>query len=415
MKTFWTVFKKEWLAVFRDRRSLIINAVVFGIGFPVIVFLPYMLLFGSMVGQLSKSLDVAVSGLEHAPELVDFMQLENKHRIQLVPVTDVEAAVRSQGFSVGLVIPPGFESDLAGYQPTAIEMITRQGQILNTQPERVSSLLRSFREDLLARRIHEKNLSKEFINPFTVKSREVLTESRFQRSMAGWMMVLMLTLYGFAVGMSKAVSITAGEKEQLTMEVLLLSPASRAGIVLGKAIFILTYGVASLLLGLISTILMFVLGLVILARNLDLTKFFNNLSQINSASASPAPAIVQVTFASLLMILLLMLFCLMIFTILQMLVGLWARNEGQANNILAAVTLLPGLISLVFFSDTYTPPLWHYAIPLLGQILLIPDLLVNRWEMAPLLIGLVSSAVTVGLFVLITVWLLRHETIIART
>jgi len=415
MNTFWTIFKKEWLAVFKDRRSLIINIVIFGIGFPVLIFLPYMALAGSMFSQFSQSLEVAVSGLENAPELVNFTQLESENHIQLVPVSDVEAAIRNQIYPVGLIIPPDFESNLAGYQPAAIEMITRHGRILDTQSARVSSLLRSFRDDLLTRRMREKNIPEEFIRPFSIKSREVITESRFQRSGAGWLIVSMLTFYGFSIGMSKAISVTTGEKEQLTMEVLLLSPASRAGIVLGKAVFILTYGFASLFLAFISMILMAVLGLVILSQNLDLTKFLNNLSEVNSTAASPAPAIAQVTVAGLLAILLLMLFCLIIFTILQMIVGLWARNEGQASNILVAITLLPGLVSLIFLSDTYTPPLWHYAVPLLGQILLIPDLLVNRWDTVPLLIGLLSSVVTVILFLLITIWLLCHETIIART
>jgi len=415
MNTFWTVFKKEWLAVFRDRRSLIINIVSFGIGFPLLVSLPYIVLASSFFSQSNRSLDIAVSGLENAPELKSFVQTEKYNLIRLVPVNDVEAAIRSQDYSVGIKIPSDFETKLASYQTTGIEVVSQQGRVVDTASMRVSNLLDSFNSDLLARRMRAKDLPKGFMQPFAVESREIITESRFQRSPAGWMVVLLLTMYGFMIGMSKAIAITAGEKEQLTMEILLLTPASRAGIVLGKAAFILTYGITILSGAFLSLLLMVIAGLVIFARFLDLQKLLNNLNSAEGAAAFPITEVAPITLAGILAILLLTLLCIIIFTIVQIIAGLWARSESQASTILAVVNLIPGLTSMIFFSDTYNPPLWHYSIPLLGQILLIPDLLVNRWDFAPLLICLLSSVATICLLSWCAIWLLRQEAIIART
>jgi sodium transport system permease protein len=415
MNTFWTVFKKEWLVVFRDRRSLIINIVSFGIGFPLLMCLPYVILASSLFTEANRSLDVAVSGLEYAPELVDFIESKDDNLVHLVPVSDVEAAIRNQDYSVGLVIPPDFAAHLTSYQTADIEVVSQHGRVLDTASIRVSTLLDSFSDELLARRMQEKNLPKDFMRPLSVGTHEIVTESRFQRSSASWSVVLLLTMYGFMIGMSKAIAITAGEKEQLTMEVLLLSPANRAGIVLGKTAFVLTYGFAIIFGMFFSAIVMVAGGMLILAQYVDLSKIFSTASSVEGTATAPMPEFAQATLAGLLVILLLTLVCTIIFTIIQIIAGLWARSESQASTILIGVNFLPGLTSLIFLSDTYNPALWHYAIPLLGQILLIPDLLVNRWDVAALLICLMSSIATICLLSLAAVWLLRQEVIISRT
>jgi hypothetical protein len=133
-------------------------------------------------------------------------------------------------------------------------------------------------------------------------------------------------------------------------------------------------------------------------------------ASVSSSQGGPA-----ITVPGVLVFLLLILFCIVIFTVLQVMVGLWARNESQASNILAVVNLAPGLISIAFFSDSYSPPLWHYAIPILSQSLLIPDLLVNHWEVGPLLVSLISSVVAIILSIMAATWMMNHEEIIART
>lgn len=423
MSTFWTIFRKEWLAVFRDRRSLIINIVSFGIGLPLLAFLPEIVLSNSLFSQMSRSIDVAVSGLGNAPGLERFIQAEEYDDIRFVPVNDIENAIRNQKYRVGLIIPPDFDSSLANYQTAKIEVFSQQGRFMDTDYLRVSKLLDSYSNDLLARRMQEKSLPEGFMQPLDVQSHEIVTESRFKRSGASFGVVFLVTMFGVAFGMTKAVSVTTGEKEKLTMEVLLLSPANRAGIVLGKVAFILTYGFATLLGAFISSILMTIAALagslIALARYTDLTKVFQNVSRnistMESPTTFPIAEMGQTTLTGLLGILLLTLCCILIFTILQVIVGLWARDESQATNLLIIISLLPGLTSMVFFLDTYNPPLWHYAIPLLGQILLIPDLLVNRLDFAALLICLMSSIVTICLLSLAAVWLLRQEVIISRT
>jgi sodium transport system permease protein len=413
MNIFLIVFKKEWLAELKDRRSLIITFVVFGLGFPLFMFLPYMLLAGSVAGQLSGSMDVAVSGLEHAPLLANFKSRDEL--IRLVAVEDAEAAVRAQEYQVGIVLPPDFESRLQDYQPVQVEVISRQGRVIDAQTSRVTRFLEQFSISIVRQRLQTQSLPDGFVKPFSVETRQIVTEGRFQRSYAGWIIVILLTFYGFSVGMSKAVSVSAGEKERLTMEVLLLAPANRAGIVMGKVLFIITYGIASLIVSAISFLIMAVVSVVVLAMNVNLDALTTAVGAGEAASVSSSQGGPAITVPGVLVFLLLILFCIVIFTVLQVMVGLWARNESQASNILAVVNLAPGLISIAFFSDSYSPPLWHYAIPILSQSLLIPDLLVNHWEVGPLLVSLISSVVAIILSIMAATWMMNHEEIIART
>jgi sodium transport system permease protein len=413
MSTFWAVFKKEWLERFRDRRGLLISILTFGLAVPVISIVPYALILFNIFNQMSNQLEVAVSGLEQAPKLAEYSG--GASQVVFIPVADAEAEVRRDAYTLGMVIPTDFEARIASGQPVTVEIISKQAQVTNTAATRLESLLLHYRRDLATERLAQAGLGPEALEPFQLSSRVIVTESRFQRSFISWMLVFFITFYAFTLSSPNAISATAGEKERLSMEVLLLSPASRAGILMGKIAYVITYGFANLALTAVSYTLTLLGGLLILANMFDMEE----LSALNNAMGGAAASEQQgslpgISPEGLLMISLLVMMTVLIFTVLQFVVGIWSRNENQANGILSIVNLLPSLTSMVFFIDSYQPENWHYLIPLFSQTLLIPDMLVNRFEAVPLLYSFASSIAVIVLLLWAMSWMMNREEIIYR-
>lgn len=413
MNAFWTVFKKEWLERFRDRRGLLVSILTFGLAVPVISMIPYALILFNIFNQMSNQLQVAVSGLDQAPKLVEYSG--GASQVVFIPVEDAETEVRRDAYTIGVVIPPDFEARIAIGQPVTVEIISKQAQVANTAATRLESLLLQYRRDLATERLAQARLGPEALEPFQLSSREIVTESRFQRSFFSWMLVFFITFYAFTLSSPNAISATAGEKEQLSMEVLLLSPASRAGILMGKIVYVITYGFANLALSSFSLVSTMLGGLLILANMFDMQNVFAVNRAIMDVSASEQQvSLPEISLQGLLMIGLLVIMTVLIFTVLQFVVGIWSRNENQANGILSIVNLLPSLTSMVFFIDSYQPENWHYLIPLFSQTLLIPDMLVNRFEAVPLLYSFASSIAVIMLLLWAMSWMMNREEIIYR-
>lgn len=413
MSDFWAVFRKEWLSVLKNRRGLFVNLLTFGLLLPLLSAAPYGLIAFSALNQLSDELTVAVSGLEYAPKLAEYSG--GASQIVLVPVEDAEAEVRRENYRFGILIPPDFEEKLARGETARVEIVSKQAQVINTAGTRVERLLQQYKRDLVAETLARAGLEEQALEPFSISLREIVTESRFQRSYLSWMLVFFVTFYAFSLGAPNAIKMTAGEKEELSMEVLLLSPASRAGILLGKIFYVLTYGFANLALTAISYTVTLAGGLYLLAGLLNL----ENLSSISEAMANPSAtqqelSLPEFSLAGIGMVILLTIFTVFIFTVLQFMVGIWARNENQASSILSVINLLPGLASVVFFIDSYQPDVWHYLIPIFSQTLLIPDMLVNRFEALPLLISFAGSGLFIAASVGLMVWMMNREDIIYR-
>jgi sodium transport system permease protein len=416
MKAFISMFKKEWLVLIKDRRSLVSTLIVSCIFMPTMLVLPSFLLVGNTVSQLSKKLDIAVSGLDSAPSLATYVK-QNGGNLNLVPVEDVEDLVRRKEYQVGIVLPANFEADLAALKSPRVQVISQQGQMVDTQMERVSALLENFRLEVVQRRLQDRNLPAEFARPFEIETRQIASEGRFQRSYIGWLTVFILVFSGFSLGMSKAIGLTAGEKEHLTMEALLLSPASRIGMILGKIFFIVSYALCMVLASSISIAVISIVSLVIILLNRNPATLGSTPAAASgaSATASAITFLPKLTIPGVLVVCLLALICFVLFIEAQVIVGLWARNESQAGNILTFATMLPGAVSIIFFLPSYEPVLWHYAIPILGQVLLIPDLIMDRWDPLAIWINLAGSLVVLVGLALLGGWMMRREEIILRT
>ena len=131
-----TVFQKEVIDNFRDRRTLM-SALLMGPVFgPILFAFVINLSLKQTLTDVTQPLDVPVIGQQHAPNLVRFLNSRNINVIDAPESRDAAMlAVKIGVHDLVVVISPGFAEDFADTTPATVEVISDQA---NTQAERSS-------------------------------------------------------------------------------------------------------------------------------------------------------------------------------------------------------------------------------------------------------------------------------------
>lgn len=377
-----TVYKKEIRENLRDRRSLF-NSVLLGpILFP-ILFIGLAYFTGSKQQEnAEKVLEVPVVGVEHAPNLIGFLEQQGVV-IQAAPA-DPEKSVKTQEVQVIVRIPEQFGEQWTAGEPAVIEVIADPSRRESRIPQqRIRGLLNAYGAQIGQLRVQLRGVSPTLRSPIMIKDVDLSTpQSRGMLVMIMLPYVLMIT--AFTGGMHLAIDSTAGEKERKSLEPLLISPVPRWQIMLGKMSATATFAFASLAL----TLLAFRFAFPLLptgALGVDL-----NLSGKAVGGILMAISPVVILAAAML-------------TTLAAL----AKSLREAQSYMGLVFMIPMIPSLIFMVNPMKPETWMMAIPMFSQNLLIGEfvrgesvsLLWLAMSMgSTLLIGFGFAAVAANLF-----------------
>jgi len=416
MSIIWTVWRKEMSEVLRDRRRLIWNLVTAFVLMPLLFVAPTAFLMTRTTQQMSNTATIPVQGMQYAPVLMAYLKTEAD--IEVVEAEDVEKLIREKQFSGGLIIPPGFEESVIDGDPVTVQLVTDQSKSMNVIGSRLLGALEGYRDGLVAERLQEHDLPDDFLQPFRVEQRNAATATETTGSFLSLFLPGIVLAFGLSAGMQMAVATSAGEKERLTLEPVLFTPVSRAQLVLGKLLAVLT-----------SVIMFFVsMGLSITLSAIGFVVVLFARGDFNSASsagvpspntfASVAPQVGTYSISPLAVVLLLfsVLPVLLLGASIQVALSTWARNSDEAYGYLNPINLLSTLLmfALILMED-FVPKLWQYSIPIFGTILSMRDLLTGKWQPAALTVMLITSLVYALLTVGLTVWMYQREDVLFRT
>ena len=144
MKALWTVFRKELIDAFRDRRTVLVAFVVLPVAVPLILAGMSALGARKQSEKLESTLVLPVVGAEYAPNLVTWLGSNNVEIID--PPADAEAKVRSQQYEVIVRIGADFSDNWHAGRPAPVELIYDSSRPLQsgTTVARVRGLLQAY-------------------------------------------------------------------------------------------------------------------------------------------------------------------------------------------------------------------------------------------------------------------------------
>lgn len=374
MKSLLTVMMKELRDLVRDRRTLYVALLMGPLLMPAI-----MIGLGSMISkkvssQLEKTLEVPIIGIEHAPNLVAWLEGQNL-KAEPAPA-DPDGAIRRQDEDVILRISPDFADDWRAGHPALVEILHDASRDDSRIPvNRVRGLLDAYSDSVGALRLLARGVSPSVSRPLSVAATDLSTpESRQGQALA--FLPYLLILSAFLGGAYLVIDATAGERERQSLEPLLATPAARGAIMSGKIAAACVFGLVSLLL----TLIAFKIGFQL------------------------APGLGGKADVSLLAIakLLLVLVPIMVFgTTLLTLIAATAKSVKEAQSYMTILMLLPMVPTLVLMVNPVKNQLWMLMVPFLSQNQMIMKVL--RGEAIAPLEWAAYLAVGVGLGALL--WL----------
>ena len=386
--TLVTVFRKEVLDNFRDRRTLLTALVMGPLFGPLLFAFVINLSIEKSLSAADEPMSLAVIGRERAPNLLRYMEGRN---INIVDgPTDRAAAieaVKAGTHDVVVLIPEEFGKQLRDGTPARVEVIADQA---NRQAERdarrARNAMRGYSQELAAMRLFARGISPQVVRPINVDDVDVSTPSGRSAILLGMMSYFFI----FALlmgGMYLAIDTTAGERERGSLEPLLALPVTRETLMLGKIAATCVFMSMSLLLSLCS---FFVAIRFMPLEQLGMTPNFG-------------PDVIAKAF-------LLMSPFILLGASLMTLVASFTKSYKEAQTWLSVVLVAPTLPILIVSILTLRPRLEFMFVPSLSQHLILVDMVKNEpIEALHVAISITSTLVIGAVLTLICARLYRRE------
>jgi len=356
MRTTLTVFFKEVLDNFRDRRTLasaLLMGPIFG---PVLFAFVINLSVERSLEDQESTLELPIIGQEFAPNLVAFLRSRNIDAVD--GPEDLAAAmeaVKTGAHDIVLIIPEEFGEQLADTIPAKVELVSDQANTdADRDARRARSALLSYNQLLAGTRVIARGINPRALQPLNIDEVDVSTPSGRSALLLG-MMSYFFVFAALMGGMYLAIDTTAGERERGSLEPLLSLPVTRDQLILGKIAATCLFMALSLTLSLLAFYVS--LGFMPLEK-LGMTPNFG-------------PGVVLAALAIFLPFIL-------VGAALMTLVASFTKSYREAQTWLSVVLIAPTMPILIVSILTLRPRLEFMFIPSLSQHLLLVDMVKNE-------------------------------------
>jgi sodium transport system permease protein len=229
------VLRKELREIFRDKRT------VFSVIISPLIITPLLIagIGGIATRQAKKdrveTLPVGIVGAARAPSIQDVLKGPQGLRIENVTQAEAETAIRERRLRAVAVLPPETERLLKENREVRVQILVDVGnQTSQGAARRLQEFFMERGRRLVAKRLVQQGLPSELATPFSVTEKPIAPGG----SRASFMLALFLPyvlVFGALIGgIYAANDMVAGEKERGTLEALLVTPAARRDLVMGK-------------------------------------------------------------------------------------------------------------------------------------------------------------------------------------
>ena len=391
-----TIFFKEMLDTFRDKRTLIAM-----IGVPVVLY-PLLFIALTQVTVVQQNrLAEEVSTIAFAGAGADRVRpwLDDPAKFEVVESDAPLTALADRELDALVTAGDDFDIALDGGGTGLIEIAYDATEPRSREASgRIEDALVDARDALLQGRLSGAGLAESFARPIRVERENVAPPAKSTGSILGTILPLIMVVMLGVGAFYPAVDLTAGEKERGTFETLLSTPTSKLEIIFGKFFAVFSLSILTGLLNLASMIATVMIQLTQILNVQEQSAFELDLTQI------PLHTIV---------VILIILFPLALFiSAMMMTVALLARSFKEAQNyvtpfflailIPASVVVIPGI------DLTRTTQF----LPVANVSLLFRDLLMARASADMAFVVFMTTAIYALIALVLATWMFQREDVV---
>jgi sodium transport system permease protein len=385
-RAFVIVYLKELKDALRDRRTAIM------IFFASIITGPLTLVliaqFISGLEEKGANLKVRISGQEHAPALVNFLQ-RNDVEIEAAPA-EYEARVREGRLDAVIVVPADFDDRYLAGDTATVEIVYDDSRAESGPAIRQAErLLGAFNRESGTLRMVARGVSPDLMEP--VKVEHVNTATPRQKGAFLLFLIPMFAILSPLLGgMTVAIDSTAGERERGSLEPLLANPVPVGELVTGKWLAAWTFA---------SSVAFLTLTGFVLAATFYAQKKLAALIAFGWPELAQFVAI-TVPFAAMT-------------SALQMLICTYGRSYREAQTYVSYLATVASFVPVMVIFTGLKDATWQLAVPVLGQQMVLSR--VVRGDVLAVVDYAIPSAVALAVAMLCVAGvtrLLREERIV---
>lgn len=390
------IYLKELREIFRDKRtrfSVIIS--------PLLITPLLMALMGSVIGNVvrQEKVDIYSVGLINggaSPTIAKLLKSNKTIHVEEVTQTEAEKQIRDHKMRTAIVIPGDAEALMSANRTVHVNALFDEGNDSSTSAlGRLRLIMSSGAQKLVEIRLKVNNLSPELAHPYEVKGTPIAAGGSAGTMMMAMMLPYVLAISAIGGGIYAANDLVAGEKERGTLETLLVSPASRRDLVLGKFFAVATVCLISSILSVIGMLIPFYLPV----------KAFEWIAKGGGASLS---------LMSGLAILLVQIPLAILFAGLLLGISTFARNQKEAQTYLGPVMLvviIPAMMSMLLKAEAP----WTLAlVPVLNATLVLKQALSGIFNPTFVAVATLSSAFYAAIAVTFATRLFQKESVLLK-
>lgn len=370
MRTIAIIIKKELKRVFTDPRM------IFGMILPgVLIFLLYSVMGNFMNEPSKEEINSFNIVLKNEPnEFTEFLNNE-LYEINYIDYTNDEevfSKIESKEIDIYIVYPEGFYESMINYSPSNGSKAPNVEMYYNSTSD-ASSLIYSYYKGCLES--FETVISNKFdINNTADVKFDLANEEDVSVRILSMMLPFLLIIFLFSGAMGFCSESISGEKERGTIATLLITPAKRSHIAIGK---VSALGITSLVSSVASLI-----GLLASLPNLIGTSL--NYSAYSAGTIFMLFGVVV--------------FTVLLFTVILTMVSTFAKSVKEATSYSIPIMVIVMLLGATSFMGTVAqtnPAL--YLIPVYSSIQILTGILSITVDPICFIVYVLSSIVYIGL------------------
>jgi len=383
LKLLKTVCFKEILENIRDRRTVMSSIVMGALFGPILMVIILNVTINMQQDKAEQQLSVAVVNQEGAQNLMRFLVSQDVDLVTLEG--SPEDAIKNKSHDVVLAISDNYADKFSQGKPAKVLMYhdaSAKG-VAKVSVNRLRALINGYDRSIGMQRLQLRGVSPRLLQVVMIQEHDQATkESRGAMLLSVLPYFLIMGL--FMGSMYLAIDTTAGEKERKSLEPLFLNPVPRDTILAGKLAATVAFGMLTLVLTLV-------------AFKLTLPWYpFEKLGM----GFNMGPKVM------LIMLLVLAPLALLAGAI-QTIIAAFAQSYREAQTYVGLVLIVPMIPSMLLMFMPIKEQLWMMAVPILGQNLVINELLRGdavAWDaialafVGTLIVGLLLAWIAVKLY-----------------
>ncbi|MBK7109230.1 MAG: ABC transporter permease subunit [Chitinophagales bacterium] len=401
MKNIFTIFRKEFKDVTRDKRTLYMMLLM-----PLLLYPVILTVITNFLESQQEKADASITRIgiiETGGEMLfdEYAHSTKQTRITNLAIDTITAKqlVTTDSFDVIYWFPADFVAAIDSILPTTYNYYYNSTNN-EYKVDGIRKMDAEFQGILGAKRIAQLNINATQLNPASSRGINLASEREQTGAIIGGMIPYFFMIFCLLGCMYPAIDLAAGEKERGTLETLLVSSASRVEIYIGKFLVVALSGFISAISAII--------GMLIAAKiNFDSGDMAGGgaMAELMNGILEPGTVI---------QLLLILLPLNIFFAALLLMLSIYARSFKEAQSYISPlmiIVVLPAIIGMMpgVRLDTTTA-----FIPILNVSLGAKEIISGTAQPIPLILTYVSLLVYAGISLIISVRFFNNEKNIMR-